>query len=161
MMRFFVDPFRLLYMQRALVEVLLLSLLAGVVSVYVLLRRLAFVGDALTHTVFPGVAIAFVAGQSIFVGALIAGLATALLLTVVTRVPRIDHDAALGVLIGAFFSLGVIVVSTQHSYTADLSALLFGRVLTVDRIEIIGTVVVAVIVLAALRAAHKELVLCA
>ena len=61
----------------ALLEVLVLSALAGVVSVYVLLRRLAFAGDAMTHTIFPGVAIAFVAGQSLFLGALAAGLASA------------------------------------------------------------------------------------
>lgn len=146
-------------MQRALVEILVLSGLAGVVSVYVLLRRLAFVGDALTHTIFPGVAIAFVVGQSLFLGALVAGLLSAVLLTVATRIPRVDHDAALGVLVGAFFSLGVVVVSTGRSYTGDLTALLFGRILTVDNTEIIQTVAVAVVVLAVLGLIHKELVL--
>src|SRR5213078_4230809 len=97
--------------------------------VYVLLRRLAFVGDAMTHTIFPGVAIAFVAGQSLFLGALAFGVLSAILLTGATRIPRVDADAALGVLLGAFFSVGVIVVSTTHSYTADLTALLFGRIL--------------------------------
>jgi manganese/iron transport system permease protein len=154
-----VDPFRALYMQRALIEILLLSVLAGVVSVYVLLRRLAFVGDALTHTIFPGIAIAFVAGQSLFGGALLAGLASAVLLTAATRIPKVDDDAALGVLVGAFFALGVVVVSTRAGYTADLTALLFGRILTVDRQEIIDTVIVAVIVLGVLAVLHKELVL--
>lgn len=153
------DPFREAYLQRALVEVLLLSALAGVVSVYVLLRRLAFVGDALTHTIFPGVAVAFVAGQSLFVGALVAGLASAVLLTWVTRIPTVDHDAALGVLVGALFSLGVVVVSTNRSYTADLTALLFGRILTVDVPEIVETAAVAGIVLGVLALLHKELVL--
>lgn len=159
MIRLLVDPFRDAYMQRALVEILVLAGLAGVVSVYVLLRRLAFVGDALTHTIFPGIAIAFVVGQSLFLGALLAGLASAVLLTVATRIRRIDHDAALGVLVGAFFSLGVVVVSTQSSYTADLTALLFGRILTVDTTEIIETTAVAAAVLVTLALAHKELVL--
>ncbi len=159
MVRLLVDPFRDAYMQRALVEILLLSGLAGVVSVYVLLRRLAFVGDALTHTIFPGVAIAFVAGQSLVLGALLAGLASAALLTAATRIPRIDHDAALGVLVGAFFSLGVIVVSTRSSYTADLTALLFGRILTVDTTEIAETAAIAAAVLVVLAMLHKELVL--
>ncbi|MCU1451170.1 MAG: ABC-type transporter, integral rane subunit [Acidimicrobiales bacterium] len=158
MTRLLVDPFREPYMQRALIEILVLSALAGVVSVYVLLRRLAFVGDAMTHTIFPGVAIAFVAGQSLFVGALAFGLLSAVLLTAATRIPRVDPDAALGVLLGAFFSVGVIVVSTTHSYTADLTALLFGRILNVDTREIVDTALIAVLVLGVLAVTHKELV---
>jgi ABC-type Mn2+/Zn2+ transport system permease subunit len=159
MSRLFVDPFREGYMQRALLEVLLLSLVGGVVSVHVLLRRLAFAGDALTHTVFPGVAIAFVAGRSVFAGALVFGLLSAVLLTFATRIPRIDSDAALGVLVGAFFSVGVVVVSTQRAYASDLTALLFGRILTVDRGELIETALVVVVVLAVLAVLHKPLVL--
>jgi manganese/iron transport system permease protein len=156
--RFLLEPFQAPYMQRALVETLLLAVLAGVVSVHVVLRRLSFLGDALTHTIFPGIAVAFVLGQSLFLGALVAGLVSAVLLTAATRVPRIDTDAALGVLLGAFFSAGVIVVSTRRTYTADLTALLFGRILTVDRREIIDTAVVLVVVLLALAFLHKELV---
>ncbi len=159
MVRLLVEPFRDAYMQRALIEVLLLSGLAGIVSVYVLLRRLAFVGDALTHTIFPGVAIAFVAGQSLFLGALVAGLLSAVLLTWASRIPTVDHDAALGVLVGAFFSLGVVIVSTRQSYTADLTALLFGRILTVDTAEIIQTAAITAAVLVVLALLHKELVL--
>ena len=159
MTRLLVDPFRELYMQRALIEVLVLGAVAGAVSVYVLLRRLAFVSDALTHTIFPGIALAFVLDQSLFLGALAAALLSALLLTAVTRIPGIDHDAALGVLVGAFFSVGVIIVSTQRSYTGDLTALLFGRVLTVNRQEIIETLIVGAVVVAVLVAVHKELVL--
>jgi len=159
MVRLLVEPFRDAYMQRALIEVLLLSGLAGIVSVYVLLRRLAFVGDALTHTIFPGVAIAFVAGQSLFLGALVAGLLSAVLLTWASRIPTVDQDAALGVLVGAFFSLGVVIVSTRQSYTADLTALLFGRILTVDTAEIIQTAVITAAVLVVLALLHKELVL--
>jgi manganese/iron transport system permease protein len=155
---FLLDPFQAPYMQRALVEILLLAMLTGVVSVHVVLRRLAFVGDALTHTIFPGIAIAFVLGQSLFLGALVAGVLSAVLLTAASRIRRVDTDAALGVLLGAFFSAGVIVVSTGRTYTSDLTALLFGRILTVDRQEIIDTAVLTVVVLFALAFLHKELV---
>jgi len=155
---FLLDPFQAPYMQRALVEVLLLSLVTGVVSVHVLLRRLAFLGDALTHTIFPGIAFAFVLDQSLFLGALAAGLLSAVLLTGASRVPKIDTDAAIGVLLGAFFSLGVIVVSTGRTYTADLTALLFGRILTVDRREIVDTAMIVVVVLLVIAFMHKELV---
>jgi len=157
--RLLLDPFSAPYMQRALVEVLLLGVLAGVCSVFVLLRRLAFASDALTHTIFPGAAIAFAIGASLFAGALVAGVLSAVALTVATRVLRTDDDAVLGVLLGSFFAVGVIVVSRSSSYTADLSALLFGRILAVDGNEILVTAVVAAAVLGSLALFGKELVL--
>ncbi|MEO7557191.1 MAG: metal ABC transporter permease [Acidimicrobiales bacterium] len=159
MARLLVDPFREGYMQRALLEILILGALAGVVSVHVLLRRLAFAGDAMTHAVFPGVAIAFALEQSLVLGALVAGVLAAGLLTMAPRLGRIEPDAAMAVILGAFFSVGVIVVSQARTYTADLTALLFGRILTVDQREIVETTVVAVVVLAVLGFAHKELIL--
>jgi manganese/iron transport system permease protein len=146
-------------MQRALVEMLVLSVLAGTVSVFVLLRRLAFAGDALTHTIFPGAAIAFAVGASLFTGALVAALVSAVALTVATRVLQTDDDAVLGVLLGSFFAVGVVVVSRSSSYTADLTGLLFGRVLGVDSSDIVLTAGVAVAVLAALGMFGKEIVL--
>jgi manganese/iron transport system permease protein len=119
---------------------------------------LAFAGDALTHTIFPGVAIAFALDRSLFLGALAFGVLSAVLLTLATTVPRVDPDAALAVLLGSFFSLGVIVVSTARTYTSDLTALLFGRVLNVDRQEIIETLVLGAVVLAVVALLHKELV---
>lgn len=159
MYRLLVEPFTSPFMQRALIEVLLLSVLAGAISVHVLLRQLAFLGDALTHAVFPGIAVAFVFGQSLVVGALVAGVAAAALLTFAAHLPRVDTDSALGVLLGLFFSVGVIVVSTGQSFAPDLTALLFGRVLTVDNRQIIDTAALAMVVLVTLVLAHKELVL--
>ena len=99
-------------MQRALIEVVLLGVLGGVVGVHVLLRRLAFMTDALQHTVFPGIAIAFVAGHSLLLGALVARLAVRRAAhRWLHRRRRIDPDAALAVLIATFFSVGVVVVS--------------------------------------------------
>ncbi len=154
-----VEPFRRPYLARALAEVLLLAAVSGGVSVHILLRRMAFAGDALTHIVFPGVAIAFAADQSLLLGALVAAVVAALALTGATRLPGVDPDAALGVLLGLFFSIGVVVVSTRSSYTSDLTALLFGRILNVDTTEIVETAVLVVVVLGALALTHKELVL--
>ena len=96
--RVLLDPFEAPFMARALVEVLLLGVVGGVVGVHVLLRRLAFLSEALQHTVFPGIAIAFVTGQSLLMGALVAALVTIVLLGLLARRPRIDSDAALAVL---------------------------------------------------------------
>ena len=159
--RLFVEPFQLPFMARALAEAVLLGVLGGVVSVTVVLRRLAFVSDALTHTVFPGVVIGYlVAGTGGIVwGALGFALLSAALLTVLPSNRRVTEDAALAILLTGFFSVGVVLVSRRSSYTADLTAFLFGRILTVDRREIVETAVVTAVVLAVLAVIGKELLL--
>jgi len=155
-----VEPFRLPYMQRALLEVLLLGALAGVVGVFVVLRRLAFVSDALTHTIFPGVVIAHLLDRSLLLGALAFGVLTAVLLTGITSSSRrVGADAALAILLTSFFSLGVVLVSRTRTYTADLTVFLFGRVLAVDRADLLQTLALAAVVTGTLWALRKELVL--
>jgi len=154
-----VEPFRLPYMQRALLEVLLLGALAGMVGVFVVLRRLAFVSDALTHTVFPGVVIAHLLDRSLLLGALAFGVLTAVLLTGITTSRRVGADAALAILLTSFFSLGVVLVSRTRTYTADLTVFLFGRVLAVDRADLLATLALAAVVGGTLWALRKELVL--
>ncbi|KLL11420.1 metal ABC transporter permease [Protofrankia sp. BMG5.30] len=159
--RLLLDPFALPFMRRALIEVLLLGALAGGVGVFVVLRRLAFLADALTHAVFPGVVIGYlVSGQSgIVPGALVFAVLAAVLFTVAAARARVGQDAALAILLTSFFGLGVVLVSRQRSYTADLTTFLFGRVLTVDSAQITQTAVVAVAVGLVLYALRKELLL--
>jgi manganese/iron transport system permease protein len=153
------EPLRLPYMQRAMAEVLLLGLLTGAAGVFVVLRRLAFMTDALTHTVFPGVVIAHLAGWSLAVGALAFGVLTAVLLTVLAANRRVASDAAIAIVLTALFSVGVLLVSRQRSYTSDLTLFLFGRILTVDRTDLLITLALTVVVLTALAVLGKELVL--
>jgi manganese/iron transport system permease protein len=161
MLHLLVEPFGFPFMARALTEAVLLGVLGGVVSVAVVLRRLAFVSDALTHTVFPGVVIGFmVAGVGGIVwGALVFALLSAVLLTVLSGNRRTTEDATLAILLTGLFSVGVVLVSRRSSYTADLTAFLFGRILTVDRQEIVETAVLTVLVLAILAMLGKELLL--
>jgi manganese/iron transport system permease protein len=155
------DPFALPFMARALTELLILAALCAVVGVFVQIRRLAFTADALTHTVFPGVVIGYLAAgdSGILPGALAAGLVTAGALTALTRTRRVSEDAAVAVILTAFFAVGVVLVSRQTSYTADLTAFLFGRLLMVSPTQIAQTAVVAAIAIAALAATAKEQVL--
>jgi manganese/iron transport system permease protein len=155
----FFEPFTIPYMQRALVEVLLLGALAGAVGVFVVLRRLAFVGDALTHTVFPGVVIAHLLGQSLLLGALAFGVLTAVLLTGLGGHRRVGADAAMAIVLTSFFSLGVVLISRTRSFTADLTVFLFGRVLAIDQADLVQTMAVAVVAAVTLAVLHKELVL--
>ncbi len=161
MLRLLVEPFDSPFMARALVEALLLGVLGGVVSVFVVLRRLAFVSDVLTHTVFPGVVIGFlVAGTGGIVwGALAFAVLSAVLLGVLAARARVTEDATMAVLLTGFFAVGVVLVSRRSSYTADLTAFLFGRILTVDTGQIVVTAVLGGLVLLALALLGKELLL--
>jgi manganese/iron transport system permease protein len=153
------DPFQLGFMQRALAAVVVVGVVAAVTGVFVVLRRLAFVGDALTHTVFPGIVLAFLAGRSILLGALVFGLLSAVALTLLEATRRVATDAALAILLTSFFAFGVVLVSRTRTYTADLSAFLFGRVLAVEPGELAATAAVATVVLLVLFGLRKELLL--
>ncbi|MET0496257.1 MAG: metal ABC transporter permease [Actinoplanes sp.] len=154
-----IAPFAEPFMARALAELALLALICGPVSVFVFVRRLSFVSDALTHTVFPGVVIGFLAGgvEGIFVGALIAALVTAVVLTVLTRAGALSDDASTAVVLTAMFSIGVLLVSRRSSYTNDLTNFLFGRVLTVTSRQLAETAVLAVVILALLALGARAL----
>jgi manganese/iron transport system permease protein len=151
------EPFGLGYMRRALIEVVLLGVLGGVVGVHVLLRRLAFLTEVVQHTVFPGIAIAFALDQSLLAGAVVAGTVAVVLYTVGAR--KVDSNALMALLIATFFALGVVVVSRRAGFQSDLTALLFGRILSVDQQELIDTLIIGVVAVALLLLLHKELVL--
>ncbi|MBO4161365.1 metal ABC transporter permease [Micromonospora antibiotica] len=155
-----IEPFTVPFMGRALAELVLLALVCGPVSVFVFARRLAFVSDAVTHTVFPGVVIGFLAGgiEGIVVGALVAGIATAVVLTLLGRAGALSDDAATAVVLTAMFSIGVVLVSRRSSYTSDLTSFLFGRILTVTPRQIVETAVLAVLILGLLLVGARALV---
>ncbi|MEU8265475.1 metal ABC transporter permease [Micromonospora sp. NPDC048999] len=156
-----VAPFDTPFMGRALAELLLLAAVCGPVGVLVFLRRLAFVADALTHTVFPGVVLGFLAGgyPGIPAGALVAALLTAVAVTLLSRRTQLNEDTTIAVLLTAMFSLGVVLVSRRHSYTSDLTAFLFGRLLTVTPAQLAQTAALAAVVLILLAVTARPLIL--
>jgi manganese/iron transport system permease protein len=109
--------------------------------------------------VFPGVVIAHLLGRSLLLGALAFGVLTAVLLTAVGRHRRVGDDAALAILLTSFFSLGVVLISRTRGFTADLTVFLFGRVLAIDRTDLVQTLAVAAVAAIVLTLLHKELVL--
>jgi len=147
------------YMQHALIAVVIVGVIAGWTGVHVVLRHLAFVADAMSHTVFPGVVIAFAAHQSLFLGALVAGAITAVGLTGLTSRPRIGEDASLAILLTTLFAVGVVVVSRQRRYSADLTTFLFGRLLAIGARDLWLMGAVAVVAIVVLVGGHKELVM--
>ena len=149
------------FFQHALVAAVLIGVLCGVIGTYVVLRGYAFLGDALAHATFPGVAVAYLFGTSILGGALVAGLVTAALIGGVSRNRRVSNDAAIGVLFAGAFALGVMLISRIRSYRKDLSSLLFGNVLGVSTTDLIIICVMGAIVLATVLVCYRLLLLSA
>ncbi|MDQ4070122.1 MAG: metal ABC transporter permease [Actinomycetota bacterium] len=147
------------FFQRALVEVVLVGVVAGVVGVHVVLRRLPFFVVAISHATFPGVVLASVLGMSLFVGGSAFGLVVVVAVVALGASRVLDDATVVGVVLAGSFALGVLVMSARRSPSRDLSEFLVGSVLTVTRADLVTTAVVGVLLLAALAALHKELVL--
>ncbi len=153
------DPLAYDFAVRALAEVVVMGATTGAVGAYVIVRRLAFIGDAISHAVFPGIVVAYLAGASIFVGAMAAGLLTAFGIAIVARGGRIREDAAIGIFFAAAFALGVVLISTQQTYQGDLTAFLIGNLQGVSVEDILISAAVGLVVILALVLFHKELLL--
>ena len=131
MISWLVDPLDFRFMQLALIEVVIVGAVAGFLGTYVVTRGMAFVGDAITHAVFPGIVIAFLANVSLVIGATAFGVLTAMAISSLSLTKRIQEDTAIGVVFAAFFALGVVLISTTEGYTRDLTNILFGDILAV------------------------------
>lgn len=126
------DPYSYEFMQRALVAALLVGVLSPLVGTWVVLGRLSYLGDAMGHASLAGVAVAYLAGWSIVVGALGAGLVMAGLMALLARHPRLRSDSIIGIVEVALFAIGVIIISRSHSISIDLTHYLFGSITTVS-----------------------------
>lgn len=142
------SAFSLPFMGRALVVLILLSLAAGVIGVFINLRGLEFLTDGLTHAVFPGIAAGFVAAGNggVLIGALVAAAMATIVLTLVSN-NRVSSDATTAIVLTAMFSIGVLIVSSTNSRAGGLEQLLFGHLLTVTNTEAAITAAVSVIAL--------------
>ncbi|HOQ97768.1 MAG TPA: metal ABC transporter permease [Anaerolineae bacterium] len=147
------------FMQRGLLASLMVGVLCAVVGCYVILRSMAFLGDALAHAILPGVAIAYLLGGNLMVGALVAAVVVALGIGVFSRRGAIKEDTATGILFAAALSLGVALLSTMHNYATDLTHILFGNVLAVGAGDLWLTAALGLLVLGAVAALYKEFLL--
>lgn len=143
------EAFEPAFMQRALLGGLVAVVATSLVGTWVVLRGLAFLGDALAHGVIPGIALAVLWGFSPIIGALVAALLMSGLVTVVSSRTSIREDTGIGLLFVGMLSLGVIIISRSDSFTTEVTSLLFGDVLGVTTRDIVGQVIAASIVLVA------------
>jgi manganese/iron transport system permease protein len=150
-------PLTLGFMQRALVAAVLVGALTALVGAYVVLKGLAFIGDAISHAAFPGVVVAFMLKLPIYPGAIVAALLTALGVGWVSRRAALRLDTSIGVLFAGAFAAGVLLISTIKGYVGDLMSFLFGNVLAVTTSDLVVVAVLSLLVLIALAATYKEL----
>lgn len=144
-------------MQQALLAGVLLSILAAIVGTYVVLRGMAFIGDALAHGVLPGVAIATILGAPALVGAAIAAGAMIGGIGIITARSRLSNDAAIGLLFVGLLSLGVVLVSSSHKIAGDLESILFGEFLGVEQSDLLMLAISVLVAIAIVSVTSRAL----
>lgn len=141
------QPLTYAFMQRGLLAAILVGIICAVIGCYVVLRSMAFLGDALAHAILPGVAVAYLIGGNLLIGALAAAVLVALSIGFLSRRGDLKEDTAIGILFSAALALGVALISSIRTYAVDLSHILFGDVLGVTPTDLWLTAGLGVVVI--------------
>ena len=152
-----IEPLTHAFFVRALIAASLVGIVCAVVGTFVVLKGLAFIGDAISHAAFPGVVAAYIVQGPILIGAAIAAVITALSIGFVTRRAGVRGDTAIGVLFAGAFALGVFMFSTIQGYVGDLFGFLFGSLLLTGVEDLVTLAILATIVLVTVALLWKEL----
>lgn len=152
------DPLSFAFMQRALLVAVAVGILCAVVGSYLLVQSLALLGDAISHSLLPGLAIAYMLGLNLLVGAFVAGLLSALLIQWIRSASPLKPDAAMGIVFSAFFALGILLITLiQRRARIDLNHFLFGNLLGVNAVDVLTVVGITLLVLGLVALFFKEL----
>lgn len=149
----------LTFLPKALFVSMLAALVCAAVGTHVVLRGMTFIGDAVAHAVFPGIAVAFVLQGSFLVGGIVAGVITAILIAVFGHNQRLRSDSVIGVFFVASFALGIIIISRAPGYSGSLSSFLFGSITGIEDSALLTSAIFAVAVIALLAILHRDLVM--
>ncbi|QGZ92196.1 metal ABC transporter permease [Microcystis aeruginosa] len=153
-----IEPLQYSFMQRSLIEAIIVGIICAVVGTYLMVQRLALLGDAISHSVLPGLAIAFIGNFNLLLGALLASMVSTLLINLIRNRSPIKEDAAMGIVFSAFFALGITLITLiQKNNKIDLNHFLFGNILGVTAADIRDTLIIAIIVLLTVLLLYKEL----
>ncbi len=151
------EPLGYEFFVRALAASAIVGLVCAVVGTYMVLRGLAFMGDALSHAAFPGVVAAYMLGAPFYLGATIAAVGTSLAIGWITRRGRLRGDTTIGVLFAGMFAFGIFLFSTIPNYVGDLFGFLFGEILGISATDLVALAVLGVVVLGVVAVLWKEL----
>lgn len=157
-MSWLLDPFSLVFVQRALLGGVLVAVLCAVAGTWVIVRGMAFLGEALAHGMLPGVALATVLGLPVLAGAAVSAVVMSLGIGVLQRRAKVSYDTSIGLLFVGMLALGVIVISHAGSFATDATAILFGDILAVTAADLIVLAVAVALGIAAAALAHRCLI---
>jgi manganese/iron transport system permease protein len=154
------EPLKYEFMQRGMIAAVLVGIVCAVVGTYVVLRGMAFFGDALAHTILPGIAVGYLitggARDTLFWWALGTAIVAALGIGAISKQAEIKEDTAIGIIFAGMFALGIALISTVRSYAVDLSHFLFGDVLGVSAQSLWLIIIFGALVLLTIAAFYKE-----
>ena len=150
-------PFQYEFFLRGLIVAALVGGLCGMIGVYIVLRRMAYVGHGLSHAIFGGAVASYVMSINFFIGASIWGFASAMLINLAARKRNIGADAAIGIVTTSSFALGVALISRFKGFTRSFEAALFGNVLAVSESDLIAVIAVSLAALAVVVVGYKYL----
>jgi ABC-type Mn2+/Zn2+ transport system permease subunit len=153
------EPLAQPFMQRTLLAAILIGMVSGVVGVYVVTRGMAFLGDALAHSVLPGVAVAYLVsgrGEGLLIGGLVAGILSSLGIGFLTRGGRLKEDTAIGIVFAGTLALGIGIISSAQNFAVDLTHVLIGNILAVGNDDLALIAVVSLLVLLIIALFYKE-----
>lgn len=161
--KYLLEPVQYEFIQRALIASVTIGISCGLIGTYIMLRRMSLIGDALAHAVLPGVVVSFmVAGKSevaLFIGAVVSGILTVLLIGFVNRNSKIKEDTSIGIIFTGAFALGILLVSQLKQVHIDLSSYLFGDVLGVSTGDITLSMIIMVVIILCIVLFYKQLLL--
>ncbi len=157
MINWLLEPLAYGFLQRGLLAAVIVGVVCAVIGSYVVLRGMAFLGDALAHAILPGVALAYLLGANLTVGAFIAAIIVALLIGLFSRQGAVREDTAIGILFAAALSLGIAMISSVRTFAVDLSHILFGNVLGVSSADLYLAGGLGALVLLAVAVFYKPL----
>jgi len=143
------------FMQRGMVAAVIVGVVCAVIGCYVVLRGMAFIGDALAHAILPGVAISYLVGGNLLIGALAASIVVALGIGLFSRRGVVKEDTAIGILFAAALALGVALISSIRTYAVDLSHILFGDILGVSPSSLLLIAILSFLVIAAILVLYR------
>jgi manganese/iron transport system permease protein len=152
------DPLSYSFLLRGFAAAIMIGIICAVVGTFVVLKGLAFIGDALAHIAFTGIVVAFLAGFSFYIGALAAAVIAALGIGAVSQRTGVSTDTSIGIFFSGIFALGVVLMSIGiQTYTIDLFSYLFGDILSVQRADLISIMILGGIILLVIAVFYKEL----
>ena len=151
------EPLQYEFFVRGLIVATVVGGLCGLIGVYIVLRRMAYIGHGMAHAIFGGAVASYVMSINFFIGASVWGFVSAMLINLTTRKRKIGADAAIGIVTTASFALGIALISRFKTFTRSFDAALFGNILGVSQSDVIAVGVVSVVAVAAVFVGYKYL----